>query len=565
MAQRQPAGGAERGLSSKVALIAIVVAGVLATAPLGAQVDGAQCFGQDATIVLESPGLINGTDGDDVIVGSSGDDIIRSGAGDDLVCAGDGDDIVLGSTGDDLIDGQAGADDLVGGPDTDEIYGGDGDDRIRGTRGSDSLFGDAGNDEISGGQDSDFVRGGAGDDVIRGGIGADDLRGDEGDDRVAGGGANDTVRGGAGNDDIVGGHGPTDELFGGAGVDVCTDRGSNTQRNGCELDGLALATPAAEDERPAIAAERVIHISIDGLRSDHVTSELSPVLELLMSDGASTLNARTDPAQTRTLPNHTAQLTGRFVWGDGGHRTTFNEDDGTTVHETAGLYIPSVFDVVHDNGGSTVLYAGKEKFEYLERSYSVAGRVDVTGVDDGTDKIDRFVRGAPESLVDAFVQDVAAVQDDTTYAFYHIRLPDELGHIFGWGSPEYRLAVTDSDRLVGNIIAGLGEQELLDTTAIIVTSDHGGPTGDFNHGVSGNSENYTIPFIAWGAGVGQGIDLYAANSDAADYRDPGTERIDRDGPQPIRGHDAANLSLQLLSLPALPAPAANATHGLQIE
>ena len=559
---RQLSGRARRGLSSKIALLAIVVAGVVATAPLSAQVS-AQCFGQDATIVLEAPGLINGTDGDDVIVGSPGDDVIRSGAGDDLVCAGDGDDIVLGSTGNDVIDGQGGADDLVGGPNTDEIYGGDGDDRIRGTRGSDSLFGDAGDDEISGGQDTDLVRGGDGDDVIRGGIGADDLRGDEGDDRVAGGGANDTVRGGAGNDDIVGGHGPTDELFGGAGVDVCTDRGSNTQLNGCELDGLDTTSPV--DGEPPIAPERVIHISIDGLRSDHVTPEISPVLELLMADGASTLNARTDPAQTRTLPNHTAQLTGRFVWGDGGHRTTFNEDDGTTVHETAGLYIPSVFDVVHDNGGSTLLYAGKEKFEYLERSYSVAGRVDATGADDGTDKIDRFVRGAPESLVDAFVQDVAAVQDETTYAFYHIRLPDEFGHIFGWGSLEYRLSVTDSDRLVGDIIAGLAEQGLLDTTAIIVTSDHGGPTGDFNHGSSGNPENYTIPFIAWGAGVGEGIDLYTANIDSENYADPGTERIDRDGPQPIRGHDAANLSLQLLDLPALASPAANATHSLQIN
>ncbi len=51
-------------------------------------------------------------------------------------------------------------------------------------------------------------------------------------------------------------------------------------------------------------ADRVIHVGIDGLRADHVTPELMPNLIRLMGEGASTLNARTDPAYTQTLPNH---------------------------------------------------------------------------------------------------------------------------------------------------------------------------------------------------------------------------------------------------------------------
>ena len=73
-------------------------------------------------------------------------------------------------------------------------------------------------------------------------------------------------------------------------------------------------------------AERVIHVSIDGLRSDHVTPVLMPNLTRLMAEGAWTLNARTDPAYTQTLPNHHSQFTGRPVYGAGGHHVDFNND-----------------------------------------------------------------------------------------------------------------------------------------------------------------------------------------------------------------------------------------------
>ena len=332
-------------------------------------------------------------------------------------------------------------------------------------------------------------------------------------------------------------------------------------RPGGVLTDIGCTPPG---ENPVAAANRVIHISIDGLRSDHVTPELTPRLSMMMSDGASTLNARTDPAETRTLPNHTAQFTGRFVEGVGGHRTTFNEDNGLTVHDIAGTYVPSVFDVVHDNGGSTILYAGKEKFEYLERTYSVAGAPDVTGEDDGEDKIDTFVRNNPVDAVAPFISDVMAAGDSTTYGFFHIRLPDQIGHLFNWGSLEYQQSVRDSDQIVGQLIDGLVQTGAMDSTTIIVTSDHGGPFGGLLHADSDLADNYTIPFIAWGAGVGEGIDLYDANT-GGQYQDPGTASIGRTGAQPIRGHDTANLGLQLLGLPALPSPAVNSTHTLNVN
>lgn len=221
------------------AVTAALMASVLAVGPaVGAQdaSDVPLCNGLEATIVLEAPGAVDGTDGDDVIVGSDGDDLIRGLGGNDTICAGDGDDFVLGSNGEDAIFGEGGSDDLVGGPGSDTVYGGDGDDFIRAGKGADLADGQAGADTVNAGQGPDVATGGDGDDLVRGGTGADLVSGAAGDDRVVGGGGNDTVRGGAGDDDLVGGNGPSDLLIGGGGIDLCTDRGANTTLQGCDSD-----------------------------------------------------------------------------------------------------------------------------------------------------------------------------------------------------------------------------------------------------------------------------------------------------------------------------------------
>ena len=228
-----------RPLALCIATVVALFTSVIAAVPtIGAQDDlqTVFCDGREATIVLDGPGLVNGTEGDDVIVGSPGDDTIRGLGGNDTICGGDGDDFILGSTGEDVIFGDAGNDDLVGGPDADIIFGGDGDDFIRSGKGADLVMGDAGADTINAGQGDDVISGNDGDDLLRGGVGVDLLNGDDGNDRLAGGGANDLLRGGPGDDDLVGGNGVSDDLRGGLGTDICTDRGSNTEIRNCEPD-----------------------------------------------------------------------------------------------------------------------------------------------------------------------------------------------------------------------------------------------------------------------------------------------------------------------------------------
>ena len=327
-------------------------------------------------------------------------------------------------------------------------------------------------------------------------------------------------------------------------------------------DGRVLDRDCAEAAQPA-ARQYVVHVSIDGLRSDHVTAELMPNLSGLVDTGASTMNARTDPSITKTLPNHTSQFTGQFVWGPTGHRITVNEDPGGTVHDYAGMYVSSVFDVVHDHGGRTVVYVGKSKFFLHERSWGLDfGAPDLVGEDNGTNKIDVFVKEDPTIAAEPFVDDLIAGEGDT-YGFFHIRTPDSAGHTHNWGSEEYAEGVTEADTILGDLLDRLDIAGVLDTTTVIVTADHGGPLGGNNHEKQDLVDNYTVPFVVFGPDVAAGADLYELN--AGVRTDPGTSRPNKQGPQPIRGHDVANLSLDLLELPPIPGSVVNADQDLRVN
>ena len=139
--------------------------------------------------------LINGDDGDDVIVGSANGDTINGGAGNDSIRSGAGNDLVNGDEGDDTLNGDAG---------------------------DDTLNGDEGADGLSGFSGDDLLNGNAEDDTLFGGDGNDTLLAASGNDTAVGGNGVDILRGQGGTDVLVGGSGlndpdPADQFFGDAG------------------------------------------------------------------------------------------------------------------------------------------------------------------------------------------------------------------------------------------------------------------------------------------------------------------------------------------------------------
>lgn len=302
----------------------------------------------------------------------------------------------------------------------------------------------------------------------------------------------------------------------------------------------APATPAPEPRVAAVeqsgVAEEVLAISIDGLSVAAIRAlgrEGMPHLHLFMDQGASTLNARTARERTVTLPNHTGMVTGRRIEAaTGGHGVTWNDNRlrPRTVQAAAGEDVESVFSTVDDAGGSTALFASKTKFRLWSRSWPLA--------------IDRTrITEANGALAQQAIADITTRQRD--FRFLHFSLPDVAGHEHGWMSRSYLSAVRRVDRLLGEVVRSVtSDPERRARTTILLTSDHGGYRA--GHENPRLLDNFRIPFMARGAGVEEGADLYAINEG---YRDPGDRRtIYGMARPPVRNAMIANLSLDLLGL-----------------
>lgn len=344
---------------------------------------------------------------------------------------------------------------------------------------------------------------------------------------------------------------------------------------------VAVAPAESEPAEPAKphsgVASYVIHISIDGLNAGFMQEVIdagkAPTLKRLQEEGAWTKNARTDFTHTNTLPNHTCMLTGRPVELPEGmpdtthHGYDYNDvpDRGDTLHNAGNPhvdYISSVFDVVHDAGLSTALYASKDKFVIYDQSYNETAGAAHTN---GRDKIDSYFfqdDGLPAfsaGVNEQFLADMKAKHFN--YAFLHYRDTDTVGHADGWGSGAWRLALAAIDSHLADVLHLVETDPVLkDHTAIIVTTDHGG-TG-LGHSEAELATNYTIPIFVWGAGVGRG-DLYEIN--AATRENPGDARPDYSADkQPIRNGGTGNLALKLLGLGPIPGSLINVQQDVRV-
>jgi hypothetical protein len=313
------------------------------------------------------------------------------------------------------------------------------------------------------------------------------------------------------------------------------------------------------------SVKHAIIISVDGLNASFLTQQLSlgqlPNYDALRQWGASTTRARTDVTYTMTLPDHTSILTGRPVSPVDGLPADVNHgyyndgmpQPGETLHNAGNpalKYVYSAFDVAHDNGFKTCMYAGKAKFILYSHSYNVAhGADDAVGVDNGRNKIDRCVllEGNTDKLVALAAADMAAGRCDLV--FFHIADLDLAGHATSWGSATWLQVLAQSDDWVGTLSQFASPQFTGDRWGLVLTADHGG-TSD-GHSDATDYANYRIPFFLVSPNVKSKVDLYSFVGDRR--RDPGIAQPEYTAPgQPVRNGDAANVALGVLGLPPVP-------------
>jgi len=335
---------------------------------------------------------------------------------------------------------------------------------------------------------------------------------------------------------------------------------------------LALALSASGASR----FDHVVMISIDGLHPAVLAPELidrHPTLARLMR-GPHTLEARTDPDATITLPNHVSMITSLPLIS---HGWQWNDDPpavrhGGSIHARAGRYIAGCFDVAHDHGVSTALFASKTKFWLFEQSYGHAsGAKDEHSPDHGRAKLDLVMYARSSGTLSpqlAARLALAASRSQRTLDLLHIAEPDTAGHAHEWDltpGSKYLESIARVDAWLGELLASIDANDALHgRVAFIVTTDHGGGKPEKTHTDASAPCNFTIPFIVWLGVDGEALDLYAINGESRARPSADAQPEADAAPPPIRNGEVGNLALQLLGLPAIPASQHNAGHDLRL-
>ena len=236
-----------------------------------------------------------------------------------------------------------------------------------------------------------------------------------------------------------------------------------------------LAVPPAHSR-----FRRVIVVSIDGARPDALLVAKTPTITRLWKQGAYSFRAQTISPST-TLPAHTSMLTGVPPDRHGERDNSWWPGEATVAVET-------VFSLAKSRGLKTAMVVTKQKFGFLARPGSL-------------DHFEVVTHPTPEVVRRA----VAYLRSERPHLlFIHFTDADLIGHLHGWMSSEYLIALQTVDDAVETLLRALEETRLIHETLLIITSDHGGH--DFTHGTT-LPEDMTIPWIAVAPGVREGYQI----------------------------------------------------------
>lgn len=230
---------------------------------------------------------------------------------------------------------------------------------------------------------------------------------------------------------------------------------------------------------PRPRPERVLVLSLDGLRPDALSEARTPNIWALAASGAFLWTAQTI-LPSATLPAHGSMLSGYDVPK---HGLTWND----YIPDLGFILTPTLFSIAHEAGLETEMVVGKEKLVHIA----------APGTVDSFTYVPRGDFGLAEVAVEA-------IADGFEVLFVQFPGPDAAGHSSGWMSDTYLGTVANTDEAVGRVLAALDAAGWRETTLILLTADHGGH--DTTHG-SSRAEDMTIPWIVAGPGVIPGTSL----------------------------------------------------------
>jgi len=216
--------------------------------------------------------------------------------------------------------------------------------------------------------------------------------------------------------------------------------------------------------------EKVILISIDGMRPDGFLQCGNPFTQEMMRQGAYTLEGRTIFPSV-TLPCHMAMF-----------HSVPAERHGISTN----IYTPMVrplnglFEQIAMMGGISAMYYGWEPLRDVARPGSL--------------KFSGYINAYTEASSDTALTDLALARIKESHPdfvfLYMVETDEKGGHDHGWMTPEYLDVISTAIGNVKRVLEACGDEY-----TVIVTADHGGH--DRGHG-SDAKEDMTIPLFFFG-------------------------------------------------------------------
>lgn len=224
---------------------------------------------------------------------------------------------------------------------------------------------------------------------------------------------------------------------------------------------------------------KVILMSIDGMRPDGLLSCKNPFVQTALREASYTLNART-VVPSVTLPCHMSLFHSVTPTRHGILSNTFVPQ----VHQIKGL-----FEKISSLGGECGIVYGWEPLRDVARP--------------GSCKYAVFVNAYTDESVDTVLTDKAMEiierKSPDFFFIYQVDTDEKGGHDSGWMTDEYLRRISLAMDNVRRVVERFGDEY-----TVIVTADHGGH--DRMHGTE-LDEDMTIPMLFFGKEFEKGKQL----------------------------------------------------------
>lgn len=218
-------------------------------------------------------------------------------------------------------------------------------------------------------------------------------------------------------------------------------------------------------------AERVIVISVDGLRYDKFLQANTPFLDSLKRNGSFYINGMSSMYRTKTEVDFSTILSGTPPIKHGVLNNLY----------CCGLKVETLPDILNTTLYGTVHFKDLENPDWEVKTISTL----------------KHYYDADEKLIEFVKKDL--IEGRKELLIIDLIFVDQIGHTYGSDSIKYINAIEKTDKLINEFFEWMKENNLLENTTIFFLADHGQQGMD--HGFMLFSSEKYVPLILWGSGI----------------------------------------------------------------